>query len=470
MGLHVYKFGGTSTGSPDAILSICRIVAEASRAHRVVVVVSAFDGVTNALHAGAREAAAGRTEPLDAAIRELGARFRAAAECLVGTGEERERLEVECGSLLGELAALGRGVFALGELTPRALDAIVSVGERLSAPLVSAALRDRGVASVAVDARSVVATDARHGGAVPLLGRTRKRADRLVRPILEARIVPVVTGYIGASPESATTTLGRGGSDYSAAILAAVLRADDAIFFKEVDGIMSADPATVPEARTISRLTYGELGALAGCGAGVLQLAAVELLARRRVRTSIRNTFRPDAPGTVVADGEVGGPSVKAVTAVEGLSLIRVRRHAAKARERVRSALSGVGDHVLSFSHEWGEFGESVVLVPSARGDAARGALETVLSDDIARRRVSSVTVESEVTVVGMVGSGVASRGSLLVRALAALDAHGISVHAVAACASGCGVRVVVGPCDGATAVRAVHSISERAELAAAAR
>jgi aspartokinase len=170
-----------------------------------------------------------------------------------------------------------------------------------------------------------------------------------------------------------------------------------------------------------------------------------------------------------VPDDDVRDSSIKAVTAVEGLSLVRVQRRASRARERVHAALASVGDHVLAYSHDWGESGESVVLVPSIRGDVAKGALETVLSDDIARRRVSSVTVESAVAVVGLVGSGVASRGGLVGRALAALDAEGIAVHAVAACGSGCGVRVVVGPCDGATAVRAVHALAELSELASAA-
>ncbi|MFQ3661508.1 MAG: aspartate kinase, partial [Chloroflexaceae bacterium] len=262
----VMKFGGTSVGSADAIRQVARIVAESRREHEVVVVVSAMNApdlrTTDTLIAAARAAAEGDGEATAlAAPRLLDLHMQVAAE-LVGP-EEREALELELQGMLDYMSDLSRSIAVLGELTPRALDLFSGLGERLNARLIAAALRSAGVPAQAVDATGLIITDERYGAASPLMAETRERSRERLLPLLAEGVVPVVTGFIGATRSGVPTTLGRGGSDYSCAILGATLDADEVWFWKEVDGVLTTNPKVVPEARTLPRLTYSEMAELA---------------------------------------------------------------------------------------------------------------------------------------------------------------------------------------------------------------
>src|SRR6202041_4212051 len=217
---------------------------------------------------------------------------------LVPQGERREQLTRRTEQLFQHCERLCQGTLLLRELTPRARDAVWSLGERLSAPMLAAALVEAGTASESVEATDVVVTDSRHGGANPLMDLTRKQCEARMRPLIERDIVPVTTGFIGATAEGVLTTLGRGGSDYSATILGGALSADEVIIWTDVNGVLTADPRLVPEARTIPVISYREAAELAFFGAKVLHPKTLNPVMRAAIPVWIRNSFAPERAGT----------------------------------------------------------------------------------------------------------------------------------------------------------------------------
>ena len=257
------KFGGTSVGNAGCIEQVMDIIRTASRESGVVVVVSAMSGVTNKLVAAASQSEAGNHEAVAVILAELRQQHDTAASALIHSTAERSRIGDKMEQLFQAGERLCQGTMLLRELTSRTRDSISSLGERLSVLLVAAALAERGLASAAIEATELVVTDGCHGGADPYMDLTRERCEGRLRPLLQQGIVPVVTGFIGATADGILTTLGRGGSDYSATILGAVLEADEVIIWTDVEGLQTADPRLVPDARTIPHISYREAAELA---------------------------------------------------------------------------------------------------------------------------------------------------------------------------------------------------------------
>jgi len=235
--LQVMKFGGTSVGNAECIQRAAEIVARAARAAPVVAVVSAMGGVTNRLIEAAHASATGDVNAAGSLVESLKHQHDAATEILIADADQRAQLGAELHQIIEEVSSLCRGTALLRELTPRTLDAISSTGERLSARLLATALRQLGVNSVAVEATDLIVTDNHSGRAEPLMAETRQRASAKLAPLLADGAVPVVTGFIGATVDGKLTTLGRGGSDYSATILGAALDAKEIIIWTDVDGV-----------------------------------------------------------------------------------------------------------------------------------------------------------------------------------------------------------------------------------------
>ncbi|HEU5090350.1 MAG TPA: aspartate kinase, partial [Roseiflexaceae bacterium] len=270
MSLLVMKFGGTSVGNAAAIEQLAAIIrAQLETWDNVVVVVSAMSGVTDMLLQGAQAAiqAAHSSRPVAVALLE---KHLAASQQLLGDSDEAAVLREQIEQLVAEFELLCRSVSVLGEVSPRATDAIASLGERMSVRLVAAALRAREMPAEAIDATELIVTTPHFGNAVPIHDTTRVHTNARVRPLLERGIVPVITGFIGATEAGAITTLGRGGSDYSGAIIGSALDADEVAIYTDVDGVMTTDPRLVASARVIDTLSYSEMGELAYFGAKVL--------------------------------------------------------------------------------------------------------------------------------------------------------------------------------------------------------
>lgn len=466
MSLHVFKFGGTSVGSVAAIEAVCGIVGRTTEQDRVVLVVSAMSGVTDALLRAAHRAAQGDSDTFAATAAELQRRHAATAAELISDPHERAELEAETVRLLDEFRTLCHGINVLGELTPRALDTIASMGERLNAPQVAAALRARGIPARSVDAAQLIVTDDRFGDASPLIEPTTQQTRVRLNPLIEQGLTPVVTGFLGATTTGATTTLGRGGSDYSAAIIGAALEADSVVFYKEVDGVLTADPRVVPEARVLQRIAYDELGELAYFGAKVLHPKTIQPLFDKGIAVHFRNTFNPNHPGTAVLPrGESGAGAIKAVTAIRDLSMITVAGRGMLGvpgiAARTFTAVARLHASVLMISQASSE--QSICFVIPSRYTAdVRQSLEAELAAELGRRDIDGVFAQDQTVIVSVVGAGIRTTPGLAGRIFAALGTHDINIHAIALGSSECSISLVVDADHADAAVRAIHPLTTR--------
>lgn len=448
-------------GSGEAFRQAAAIVLEQAAAwDRVVVVVSAMSGVTDALVRGARTAAAGDGETFGAIAAELRARHRDVVGALPSLDGEGAALLADVDGVLDAFATLCRSVHVLGEATPRVMDAISSLGERLSAGILAALLRRQGCPSQAVDARQLIVTDDTFQGAVPLLDETRAAVTERLLPLLEGGTVPVVTGFLGANRQGVTTTLGRGGSDFSAAILGVAVGADEVWIWTDVNGVMSADPRLVAAARTVPCLSYAEVGELAYFGARVLHPRTIRPVVEQGIPLWVKNTFDPACPGTrIVAGHECTPGTVKAVTAIEGLSMVTVEGRGMLGvpgiAARTFAAVAGQGASVLMISQASSEQSISFV-VPGDAAEPVVRAVEGDLARELARRDIDRVWSLDDVTIVTAVGAGMRATPGVAHRVFGALARAGINVVAIAQ-GSECSLSLLLAAADARQAVGRIH-------------
>jgi len=440
----VHKFGGTSVGDAPCFANVANIIIEQRNKGldrgpgETVVVVSAMSGVTNQLIAGARAAAEGRNSAFQEIKTRLFSRHLEVVDSLL---KNPERLEV--GGLvedrLHELERLYRSIAVLGELTVRGCDAVASFGEQLSANILAAVLRGREVRTQAVSATELIVTDDHFGAAAPLMEPTRQRLQQRIRPLVERGVIPVITGYIGATEEGVTTTLGRGGGDYAAAIVGAGLDAAEVWIWSDVDGILTADPNIVPQARTLSELSYSEAAGLAYFGADVLHPKTIRPVIESGIPLRIRNSFHPDHPGTLIVkaprpDREL----LPAIISSTGLSLIAVGSRddswtlhmAARALQR----LSEAGVDVRMLSQSYSEHSLNLVV----RDQDQAHCLKVLRREFDEGKPDSPYSLETkeEVSTISVVGVPGWNETGIVSHAFAALGRHGTRVIAVAQAAS----------------------------------
>ncbi len=297
--LVIMKFGGSSVADAERILAVAEIVRRRVK-QRPVVVVSALAGVTDLLEQAFDSARQGDLEALEPLLSDLERRHRWALAGCIETATSRHHTGLEMNRLFEDLRQRLRSIRILGEGTPRARDAVMAFGETLSSRIVAAAFHDREISAAWLDSRDVMTTDDHFGDAAPQSEQVREACNTKVRPLLEAREVPVLGGFIGASESGDTTTLGRGGSDTSAAVLGLALDADEIQIWTDVDGLMSADPRLVPAARTLPRVSFAEAAELALYGARVLHPDSIEPAVLRQIPVRVLNARRPDGSGTLI--------------------------------------------------------------------------------------------------------------------------------------------------------------------------
>jgi aspartate kinase len=319
----VMKFGGTSVGSAERMRGVAARVRD-RLAERPVVVVSALGGVTDLLIRGARFALH-RDPASDKVLQDVASRHQDVIRELVTAGDVRTRLLAHLDAVAGELKILYTGVHYLEELTPRSLDAISAMGERLSSEIAAAALEQAGLPTRAIDARAVLVTDDGFGRALPLMEDTGRKLRSTIVPLIDGGVVPVLGGFIGATRDGVTTTLGRGGSDWSASIFGALLGVKEIQIWTDVDGMMTIDPRTVSAARVIPEVSFDEAAELAYFGAKVLHPASIRPAVEKGIPVRILNSMNPAAPGTLItrdAGGSEGEP--RAIAFKKGISVVLI--------------------------------------------------------------------------------------------------------------------------------------------------
>ena len=459
--IQVMKFGGTSVGDAARIRSAAAIAAEAAKSRAVVVVVSAMSGVTNTLIAAAGKAATGDEAAGEALTKSLQAKHRETITTLISDIEKRRELLVEIDALIDRAANYCRGCALLGELSPRALDVIAGTGERLSARITAAVLREMGHRGVAFDATDLIVTDEVYGGARPLPGPTRTKTVAALRPLLETDGIPVVTGYIAATAKGIPTTLGRGGSDFSATILGAALDAREVIIWTDVNGVLTADPRMVPGAVTLEEVSYIEAGELAFFGAKVLHPMTLRPVIESGIPVWIRNSFHPEQAGTKITDNVRPTPSgVKAVTATRDVAMISVAGPGIigvpDIASRIFGATASVRANIVMISQSSSQ--DSICFVVQV-ADATRTekALREALYEDVHQHDLEHIKVNRNVAIVAAVGENMAGTPGIAGRVFSTLGKEGINLIAIAQGSSEYNISFLVDSGAMEKAVRSLH-------------
>jgi len=448
----VLKFGGTSVTGAARIDVIADVVRERMKECNPVVVVSAMSGVTEQLRRASELATRGEAGEL---LAEIERRHRdAVQEVACGRPEAVEGVE----KVLREAARLIQGIELVRECSPRTLDQVLSLGERLSIQLVAWGLCERGLPARPVDSSAIIVTDDRHVEAEVDFPATEERALRLLAP---DGTIPVVTGFLGATPTGDRTTLGKGGSDYSAAVLGWALRAEEVEIWTDVSGVMTADPRTVPDARPLRSLGFNELLELSHWGARVVHPKTVRPLRERGVPLSIRNTMAPSDPGTLVTPRSPKsnmGP-VRGIASIDQVGLLQlngVGHGSESVTGRFVHALDEAQCQILLLSQGCSERSVCVALPPRA----VRPALRAIDKAFVLERRAGLMddpSVEGDCSIVAVVGEGMKDMPGIAGKVFGVLGEHGISIRAIAQGSSELNISFVVRQKDVHEAVRILH-------------
>ncbi len=454
--MQVLKFGGTSVGSAQSLERVAAIIARrVEQGRRPVVVVSAFSGVTNLLQKLSEQAPAG-DGAYEKTLAEIEQRHLEMIAALLPERQSETTREIE--PFLKRLREAALGARLLGECSPRIRDLLLGFGERLSAAIIAAFFRARGLDAECRDASKILISDD-HFGHARLM---RERSAENIRRVLPGgRRVNVVTGFIAATPEGVPTTLGRGGSDYTAAILAAALRAPAVEIWTDVSGVFSANPAVVPAARPLRAITYQEAMELSHFGAGVLYAPTIQPAMEKDIPIHILNTFEPDAPGTVInRRGSGEKHPVTGITAIGDIALLTIEG----------SGMVGVPGVAARLFHFLAEAGVNVILITQASsehsicvavapGDVARArkAIESGFRHEIKAHEMERVKTETGLAVLAVVGQNMRRVPGIAARLFSALGSAGINVDAIAQGSSELNVSVVIRGDDLHRALNVVH-------------
>jgi len=455
------KFGGTSMGSAERIRSAAALCEQSWRQRPVLVVVSAMAKVTDMLLEALRHAEGGDEAGLNRVLAQLDEKHRQCCTELFD-GEGRNRTQRALDSILEEFSRIARGVLMLGERPPRSVDEAIAAGERLSATLMAAFLQSRGVDALAVNAWDVIVTDAVFGNASPLLPQTREKAAAVLLPALEQRRLPVVTGFNGATLDGRPTTLGRGGSDFSASVLASVLDAAELWIWSDVDGIMSADPRLVPNARVLEEITYREAAELAYNGAKVLHPRTLAPLMEKGIPVWSRNSFNPSFPGTRIVPETKDGPvGPRAVTSMTNVALVSVDPASAvlsgtRVMARSLEALATANAEVLALTSS--SYRQNFCfLIRTAELPHVIEKLEETFSLELAHGYLHPIDVDLDVGLLAIVGEGMRGHPGLAGRIFTAISRQMVNIIAIAQGSSELTIAIVVRKDGVEKAVQAVH-------------
>src|SRR3989440_1082384 len=458
--MKILKFGGSSLATTDRIRDVATIVLEEARRGPVIVVVSAFQGVTNQLLECARLAAKADRRS-EAAWKKIVHRHRSAVDDLLGKRRSAP-LRSQVNTLVGELHEVLNGIHLRGHGPPRALDLVASFGERLCALVVAAHL-NRFHAARFVDARQFVVTDDQFTNANVNFGKTNPAARRFFAELFRSnkrRSIPVVTGFIGSTSDGQTTTIGRNGSDYTAAIVGAALSANVIEIWTDVDGVLSADPNTVASAFVLPRITYEEAMELSYFGAKVLHPAAIAPAVAKGIPLLVKNTLNPKAPGTLISRaGKSGDHLAKGITSIAGLTLLTLRG----------LSMVGVPGNAERLFRALASRGVSVILISQASSEhticfAVRGT-DAAAATAAARQefrlelhhKLTSLDEKPDQTIIAVVGDQMKGHPGVSGKMFGALGRHNINISAIAQGASERNISCVVDTAQQSRALNIIH-------------
>lgn len=445
----VMKFGGTSVENAAAMRNVSRLVLR--HANRgPLVVASACAGVTNALLALARNALAGGKGNAQEALEQLRSRHRKIAHELLA-GEILLTVQSQIDALMDELRDLVKSIGILGELTGRSLDTVASFGEKLSTLLLFHEMKQEGADCVLVNAQEVLITNADYTAAIPQFEEIDRRARSIIAPRLNAGQIVITQGFLGATADGVPTTIGRGGSDYSASIFGAALDAEEIQIWTDVDGVMTSDPSVIPEAQVIEEMTFREAAELAYFGAKVLHPATIVPAVHKNIPVRVLNSKRPEVPGTVIVQQSRRQETriVKSIAYKEGITLITI---ASTRMLMMHGFLARVFE--IFASH-----GKSVDVIATSEVSLSLTVDSPAHLDEIfdELKKIADLEVESEKAIFCVVGEHLKETRGIITRVFATLDAQDIPVSMISLGASEINVTFVVDAQDIRRTAQALH-------------
>ncbi len=456
----IMKFGGTSVGTGENIRRVADIVSQYSKEYRVVVVVSALAGVTNKLLEVACQAKKSDEKLVKNFTDEMLKKHREAVAAAITSKTLQKEVNQITEEIIAELEKVLTGICYVGELTPKSKDYVVSFGERLSAPIVWGAVQDHKLESQFFTGKEAgIVTDSNFGDADPLMNFTTHLARERLGPLLEKGVVPVVTGFIAANQDGVVTTVGRGGSDYTATILGVALQADEVWIWTDVDGILTTDPKIVPSARMLPQLSYQEAAEMAIFGAKAMHPRALGPVSKENIPVRIRNSFHPENPGTLITkEPTADAKAVKAVAMIKDVAMINV----------AGAAMVGAPGSYAKVFDVLGKNNINVMMISTAVSEAnismiiKRGMLGRAISNlEIALLErgglISEVTAEDDVAVIAVMGAYMKGTLGLASKIFAICAKKGINIRMIAQGSSELNISFVVKEKDGAEVVKAIH-------------
>jgi len=455
----VVKFGGTSISSDKKIRDVSNYLHSLSKKNQIVAVCSAVSGVTDDLIEISKLIQKGNKEQANKLIKKIIQKHNQLAKDSIKKSQHRKKLLDKLNSDFTELEELLHGMILLGEVTPRSLDYLISFGERLSINLVAFALLDFGSKSIPLTGKEVgIVTDSNFGKARPLMDTTKIRISKIVGTLLDKKIIPIVGGFSGADQHGSITTFGRGGSDYTATTIASCINADEIWLMSDVDGLMTADPKIVKDAKVLKEVSYIEAIEMALFGAKQIHPRTFEPLLSKKIPMRIRSSFNTDNLGTfVTASPDVATKkTVKCVSAIRNNGLIDVRGGSMVGTPgtaaKIFSTLAESGVNIMMISQSPSESSISIV-VKKTDLDKAVSALEMNLLGKI----IKKLEVTTDVSIIALIGSGMRGTVGVASRVFGAVEKKRVNVVMIAQGSSELNIAFVVKDSECNSVVQALH-------------
>ena len=463
----VVKFGGTSISSVKNIKDVAKYLHNLSKKNKIIIVCSAISGVTDDLIHISKFIQKGNKEGANKLAKKIIQKHKQIANDLIKKSQNKKKLLEKLNSDTNELEDLLHGMLLLGEVTPRSMDYLISFGERLSINLVAFALQDIGSKSIPLTGKDIgIVTDSNFGEARPLMDTTRIRVSKTAEPLLNKKIIPVIGGFAGADQHGSFTTFGRGGSDYTATILASCINSDEIWLMSDVDGLMTADPKIVKNAKVLKEVSYVEAIEMALFGAKQIHPRTFEPLLSKKIPMRIRNTFNTKNLGTnvIAFPDSATKKTVKCVSAISNNGLIDVRGGsmvgAPGTAAKIFSTLAEVGVNVMMISQSPSESSISIV-VKKTDLDKAVSALEMNLLGKL----IKKLEVTTDVSIIALIGSGMRGTIGVASRVFNAVEKKRVNVVMIAQGSSELNIAFVVKDSGCKSVVQALHDEFELAKI-----
>ena len=458
----VMKFGGTSVGTGENIRHVAESVAQfAKKDYRVAVVVSALAGVTNSLIETACQAKKSEEKHIETFTKQLLQKHKKAIIAAITSKQIQKEVTQITEKTISELEKVLTGICYVGELTPKSKDYVASFGERLSAPIVWGAIKDHKLETQCFTGKEAgIVTDSNFGEADPLMNFTTHLIRERLGPLFEKGTIPVVTGFIAANQDGIVTTVGRGGSDYTATILGVALQVDEVWIWTDVDGIMTTDPKIVPAARMLPQLSYQEAAEMAIFGAKAMHPRALGPVIKENIPVRIRNTAHPENMGTLITKDPAANETkpVKAVAMIKDVAMLNVNGAAMVGAPgsyaKVFDVLGKNGINVMMISTAVSEANISMIIKRALLGRAISN-LEIALLER--GGVVSEITAEDDVAVIAVMGANMKGTLGVASRIFSTVAKKSINIRMIAQGSSELNISFVVKEKDGAAVVRAIH-------------